>query len=216
LFEVIGMPNMDFKKGYKELYFPPEKPVLVDVPPMRFLMIEGEGDPNGSPDFQNAVSALYSMAYTLKMLPKKGAAPQGYFEYSVAPLEGLWWLSDGTFSFKGRDNWLWTAMIRQPDFVTAELVLEQLPGLMRKKPNPALERMRFETFAEGLCVQIMHIGPYSEEPANIARMEEFMRENGFVSRIGSGGKHHEIYLADPRKIKPEKMKTVVRHPVSRQ
>jgi hypothetical protein len=209
------MANLDYKKEYKDLYFPPERPVLIDIPPMSFLMVDGQGNPNGNPELENAVGALYSMSYTLKMLPKKGAAPKGYVEYTVPPLEGLWWLSDGVFSLGSRGNWLWTAMIRQPDFVTAELVDGLMPELMKKKPTPALERLRLKSFTEGLCVQMMHIGPYADEPKNVAHMEEFMLENGLKCRLAEGGKHHEIYLSDPGRVKPEKMKTVLRHPVSR-
>ena len=210
------MPGVDFKKRYKELYLPPEKPVLVDVPGMSFLMADGEGDPNGNPAFQDAVGALYSVSYTLKMLPKKGIVPDGYYDYSVAPLEGLWWLSDGgAFSFDRRGNWAWTVMIRQPEFVTPDLVNALLPEVMKKKPNPALKSLRLESFAEGLCVQMMHGGPFASEPATVTRMEAFMEENNLLCRLGRGGKHHEIYLTDPKKVMPENWKTVLRHPVAR-
>jgi hypothetical protein len=212
--EVIDMPALDYKKQYKDLYLPPEKPMLIDVPQMNFLMADGEGNPNGNQAFEDAVGALYSMSYTLKMLPKKGIVPEGYIDYTVPPLEGLWWLAeDGTFSFTQRSSWRWTVMIRQPDFVTAQLVNGQLPGLHKKKPNPALEKLRLASFTEGLCVQMMHIGPYASEPATVAAMEGFMRVNGLATRLGHGGKHHEVYISDPGRSKPENMKTVLRIPV---
>lgn len=208
------MPVLDYKKLYKDLYLPPNRPVLIDVPEMHFLAVDGAGDPNGQ-GFGDAVGALYSMSYTIKMLPKKGPAPQGYIDYSVPPLEGLWWLSDGgAFSFASRDNWVWTAMIRQPEFVTEQLVSTLLPDLIRKKPNPALGKLRLISFAEGSCVQMMHLGPYAAEPGTMEKMEDFMAENNLASRIGRGGKHHEIYLSDPRKGSPENMKTVLRHPIA--
>lgn len=210
------MPAFDFRKQYKDLYLPPDKPMLIDVPAMKFVMVDGEGDPKNNPEFQDAVGSLYSMAYTIKMLPKKGIVPEGYFDYSVLPLEGIWWLSDGgSFSFERRGNWLWTVMIRQPDFVTTELVTALLPSVIKKKPNSALDKLRFESFAEGLCVQMMHKGPYSTEPMTVAAMESFMETNNLMSRLGRGGKHHEIYLSDPNKSSPESMKTVLRTPVAK-
>lgn len=209
------MPAFDFKKQYKNLYLPPNKPVLIDVPEMTFLMVDGSGDPNGNPEFQDAVGALYSMAYTIKMLPKKGIVPHGYYDYSIAPLEGLWWISGNTaFNFEKRNNWLWTVMIRQPEFVTPELVSSLLPEVTKKKPNPALEKLRFEAFAEGLCVQMMHQGPYATEPETVKSMEKYMQAKNLQCRFANGGKHHEIYLSDKNKSKPESKNTVLRHPVS--
>lgn len=211
------MPDFDFKKQYKELYLPPAKPVLIDVPKMNFLMVDGIGDPNGNEAIQNAVGALYSISWAIKMLPKKGIIPEGYFAYSVAPLEGLWGLTDGgVFSFTERGNWAWTVMIRQPDFVSVDLVADLLPGLMKKKPNPALELLRFESFTEGLCVQMMHTGPFATEPDTMEHMMAFIAAECLADRIGTGGRHHEIYLTDMNKTKPENNKTVLRHPVARQ
>jgi hypothetical protein len=209
------MAALDFKKQDKDLYLPPKRPVLIDVPEMNFLMVDGSGDPNSNPEFENAVGALYAMSYTLKMLPKKGIVPAGYVEYSVAPLEGLWWLADGdAFNFTRRGNWLWTVLIRQPDFVTDELVAALLPEVMKKKPNAMLEKLRFQSFTEGLCVQMMHLGPYVTEPGTVECMDVYTKENNLLSRLGQDGKHHEIYLSDPNKGKPENMKTVLRHPVA--
>lgn len=203
----------DFKKEYKDLYLPKNKPQLIEVPSMNFIMVDGSGDPNNSPEFQHATELLYGLSYTIKMSSKKGLEPKGFFDYVVPPLEGLWWIDEGSFSFEMRDNWKWTLMIRQPDFVDHEVFQWAVRELTRKKPELAAEKARFEAFEEGLCVQIMHIGPYSAEPETMEKIEAFLKENGLRNRFSSGGKHHEIYLSDPRKSKPETMKTVLRHPV---
>lgn len=203
----------DFKKEYKDLYLPKNKPQLIEVPSMNFIMVDGIGDPNNSPEFQHATELLYGLSYTIKMSSKKGLEPKGFFDYVVPPLEGLWWIDEGSFSFEMRDNWKWTLMIRQPDFVDHEVFQWAVRELTRKKPELAAEKARFEAFEEGLCVQIMHIGPYSAEPETMEKIEAFLKENGLRNRFSSGGKHHEIYLSDPRKSKPETMKTVLRHPV---
>ncbi len=205
---------VDFKKEYKDLYMPKDKPVLVTVPAMRFIMVDGSGDPNGQ-EYQEAVELLYTMCYTIKMSSKKGMQPQGYFDYVVPPLEGLWWISSDDFSLEQRDNWQWTSMIRQPDFVTEETFKWAGQESMKKRPGLQIEKARFETFAEGLCVQIMHTGPFKTEPETMKKIDAFIAENNLKDLVGKGGKHHEIYLSDPRKVKPETMKTVLRHPVSR-
>jgi len=205
----------DYKKEYKDLYMPKDKPVLIEVPPMNFLMVDGSGDPNNNPEFQHATELLYGLSYAIKMSKKKGKQPEGYFDYVVPPLEGLWWIDEGAFSFEERDNWKWTLMIRQPEFANEEVVRWAANELARKKPELAIEKARFESLEEGLCVQIMHIGPYSTEPETMKKVEAFLLEHGLKDRLTSGGKHHEIYLSDPRKSKPESMKTVLRHPVER-
>lgn len=205
----------DYKKEYKDLYMPKQQPVLIEVPPMNFLMVDGSGDPNNNPAFQQATELLYGLSYTIKMSKKKGRQPEGYFEYVVPPLEGLWWIEEGSFSFEQRDNWKWTLMIRQPEFVNEELVQWATEELRRKKPELATEKARFATFDEGLCVQIMHIGPYATEPETMKKVEAFLLEHGLRDRLTDGGKHHEIYLSDPRKARPETMKTVLRHPVAK-
>ncbi len=206
--------KVDYKKDYKDLYLPKTKPMLIDVPPMNYIMIDGAGDPNQI-EYQQAVGALYALAFTIKMSKMSGNQPQGYFEYVVPPLEGLWWISGGAFSFDERDNWLWTSMIRQPEFVTPAVFNWAVDECRRKKPELDLNKARFETFSEGLCVQIMHIGPYSDEPRSLALIEHFTEENGLVNQTGSERKHHEIYLSDPRKTAPEKLKTVLRLPVAK-
>ncbi len=210
------MTKLDYKKQYKDLYLPSHKePALVTVPTMNFLMIDGQGDPNNNETFQKAVEALYSLSYGIKMLPKKGIVPEGYFDYVVPPLEGLWWIDGEEFSFHKRDNWLWTLMIRQPEFVTLELYEETLNRVKSSKDNESLSKLKFESFEEGLCVQMMHIGTYASEPETVDMMDKYMESNGYRVTFQKGGKHHEIYLSDPNKAKPETMKTVLRHPVEK-
>jgi len=188
------------------LYGPSKKEFsVVDVPQMNFLMIDGHGDPNDNPDFQEGMEALYGMAYTIKFALK----PQG-IEYVVPPSEGLWWMEDmSEISVETNDRWQWTLMIMQPDEVTQEIVAAAQGELARKKDPPALSRLRYERYHEGLSVQIMYLGAYADEGPTIARMHEFIRENGY----DFNGKHHEIYLGDPRRTAPEKLKTVIRQPV---
>lgn len=209
----MGEKAFDFKRAYKDLYMPKDEPDLIEVPSMNFLMVDGNGDPNNNPEFRQATELLYGLSYAIKMSRKKGRQPEGYFDYVVPPLEGLWWIEEGAFSFEKRDNWKWTLMIRQPDFVDDELVQWAKAELERKKPELAVHKARFETFYEGLCVQIMHTGPYATEPETMKKVEAFLLEHGLKDGLTSGGKHHEIYLSDPRKCKPESMKTVLRHPV---
>ncbi len=200
----------DYVKEYKNLYKPDTYPSLVDVGEMQFVAVDGEGDPDGN-DYQEAVKALYAFSYTLKMGAK--AYPL-YFEYVVPPLESLWW-SEGDFSRYARAEWKWTAMIRLPEFVTPTLFRWTKNEAARKKKDADVSGVRLLTFTEGLCVQIMHIGPYSDEPASIAKIEEFIEENNLVNAAGGERKHHEIYLSDPRKTSPDKLKTVLRIPVER-
>ena len=200
------MAKRDFKKELKHLYGPSTKKFsVVDVPPMNFLMIDAEGNPNKNPAFQEGMEALYGMAYTIKFALK----PQGV-EFVVPPPEGLWWMEDmSEFSMETKDRWQWTMMIMQPDEVTQEIVDSAQGELARKKDPPALSKLRYERYHEGLSVQIMYLGAYADEGPTIARMHEFIRENGY----DFNGKHHEIYLGDPRRTAPEKLKTVIRQPV---
>lgn len=200
------MAKRDYKKELKHLYGPSKKEFsVVDVPPMNFLMIDGHGDPNDNPDFQEGMEALYGVAYTIKFALK----PQG-IEYVVPPSESLWWMEDmSEFSLETKDRWQWTLMIMQPDEVTQEIVAAAQGELARKKDPPALSKLRYERYHEGLSVQIMYLGAYADEGPTIARMHEFIRENGY----DFNGKHHEIYLGDPRRTAPEKLKTVIRQPV---
>jgi hypothetical protein len=200
------MAKIDFKKEYKTLYQPSAKEVVaVDVPAFNFLMLDGHGDPNTNPGYGEAVSALYSLAYTIKFSVKKKTTT----DFGVMPLEGLWWVEDmRLFDTKRKDDWLWTMMIMQPPVVTRTVFEDALTDVSKKKPNPLLAQVRFEKFVEGCSAQIMHIGPYSAEGPNIARLHAFIEHNGNALR----GKHHEIYLSDPGRTQPEKLKTVVRQP----
>lgn len=201
------MQKIDLKKELKHLYSPSAKDVMiVDIPEMNFLMVDGEGDPNTAQAFKEAVEALYGVSFTLKFMIKKEQA----IDYTVMPLEGLWWTDDMTqFSMENRDIWKWTVMIMQPEYVRADLLERAMEAVGKKKNPPALSKIRFESFHEGLSAQIMHIGPYAAEEPTIEKLHRAIREKGHVLT----GKHHEIYLSDPRKAAPEKMKTVIRQPV---
>jgi hypothetical protein len=213
------MEKLDLKKELKNLYLPSAKKIeVVDVPAMNFLMIDGAIEtghgPSTSPLFAENMQALYGTAYTLKFAAKQ--RKENPVDYPVMALEGLWWIEEGTFDIQKPGNWKYTVMIMQPDIVTTAMVAEALAQLRKKKGDqPAFARLRLERFHEGLCVQTMHIGPYAEEPATVERMQAFMQENGLQDLVGQGGKHHEIYLGDPRRADPAKLKTVLRHPVRR-
>ena len=201
------MKKIDYKKELKHLYRPSAKEVVVvDVPAMNFLMIDGAGDPNTTPFFQEATEALFAISYGLKFMIKKG---EQQIDYGVMPLEGLWWTDDmAQFSVEKKGDWLWTLMMMQPAFVTPELFAEAVEQVKKKKNPAALPLMRFEAFAEGKAAQIMHIGPFSEEGPTIEKVHAFINENGGQL----SGKHHEIYLSDIRRAAPEKWKTVIRQP----
>ena len=204
------MTKIDFKKELKHLYRPSARRFeVVDVPPMNFLMIDGHGDPNTAQAYTDAVEALYAVAYKIKFKSKRELGK----DYVVPPLEGLWWAEDmETFTSREKSAWDWTMMIMQPEWVTQEMVEETIEEVAKKKAPPALPRLRLETYHEGPAVQIMHVGSYDDEGPTIARMHhEFMPENGYAP----AGKHHEVYLGDPRKVAPEKLKTVLRQPVKK-
>ena len=203
------MEKIDFKKTMKALYQPPaDRFSIVEVPSMQFAMVDGKGDPNVSPDYQNAVQWLYSVSYGLKFMSKQELGR----DYAVPPLEGLWWAEDmGTFLTRDKAAWSWTMMIMQPDWITPEMFSAAIEKA-GKKLGEAPPSLRLAPYDEGLSVQIMHIGPYDDEGPVIARLhQEFLPENGLVET----GHHHEIYLSDPRKTAPEKLKTVLRQPVRR-
>lgn len=203
------MNKHDLKRELGPLYQTSAKtPVRVEVPAFNFLMIDGMGDPNTAPEYTQAVEALFAVAYTAKFLLKKG--PQA-IDYAVMPLEGLWWADDMTaFSSGLRDQWRWTMMIMQPDFVSPELIETAIGEVRRKKNLPALPQLRLERFEEGACAQLLHIGPFSEEEATIEQLHHFIADGGWQSR----GRHHEIYLSDIRRAAPEKWKTVIRQPIA--
>ena len=201
------MEKVDFKKTLKNLYAPKKKFEIVDVPEMQFIMVDGHGDPNTAQEYADAVEALYAVAYKMKFMSKK----QLEKDYTVPPLEGLWWAQDmDTYLTRDKSAWDWTMMIMTPDWITDEIFTAAMDEV-RKKKNPAsLDKVRLEKYHEGLSVQIMHIGSYDDEAPTIAAMhKEFLPEN----RLTENGKHHEIYLSDPRRVAPEKLKTVLRQPV---
>lgn len=201
------MAKRDLKKELWQFYNPGLKDVtIVDVPAMNFLMIDGEGNPNTAQQYRDAVECLYALSYTLKFMVKK---LKGGVDYGVMPLEGLWWADDmSTFLDGKKDQWKWTAMIMQPEYVTRALFEKAREDVKKKKSLPALERVRLESFCEGRSAQIMYLGPYSAEGPTIQRIHAFVREQGGKLT----GKHHEIYLGDPRRTAPEKLKTVIRQP----
>ena len=201
------MSRLDLKKTLKELYQPSAKePAFVDVPELAYFMIDGSGDPNDSPAFEAAVQALYALSFTLKFSQKKN----GGEDYTVMPLEGLWWCEDmACFDANDKSNWLWTLMIVQPVPPNAEEFAALQVQTEKKKGLSEVGRVRMERFAEGRCAQIMHLGPYAEEGPTIAGLHAFIADNGYEL----SGKHHEIYLGDPRRTAPEKLKTVIRQPV---
>ena len=201
------MSKIDFKKELKHLYQPPSKKFeVVDVPPMNFLMVDGHGDPNTAQEYKDAVEALYAVAYALKFRSKREKG----MDYVVPPLEGLWWVENmEEFSTEDKSAWSWTMMVMQPEWITQEMFEAALEQVEKKKNLLALSKLRLESYHEGLAVQILHIGSYDDEAPTIARMHAFIDENGYEP----AGKHHEIYLSDPRKVAPEKLKTVLRQPV---
>ena len=203
------MVKIDCKKELKNLYSSSaEKVEVVEVPQMNFLMIDGEGDPNTSQSFQDAIDVLYPLSYTLKFIIKRGEIG---IDYGVLPLEGLWWADDmSSFSVDNKENWKWTLMIMQPELVKKEIVATAIEEVRKKKKPVALPLVRFESFVEGKVGQIMHIGPFSEEGPTVEKLHSFIKVSG-SQRIG---KHHEIYLSDIRRAAPEKWKTIIRQPMS--
>ena len=200
------MEKVDLKKELKDLYNPSAKEVVaVDVPVMNFLLIDGEGSP-ASPQYREAIEALFSVSYALKFMVKKGKG----VDYAVMPLEGLWWMDDMTkFTAEQKDQWKWTALIMQPKYVTAEDFKAAVEQTKKKKNLPALPKLRFESFHEGKAAQIMYIGPFSAEGPTIAKIHAFITSSGYAL----SGKHHEIYLNNPATTAPEKLKTILRQPM---
>jgi hypothetical protein len=209
------MKILDLKKELKYLYAPSAKKVeMVEVPSLQFAMIDGAiekgSEPGKSPAFAEATEALYGISYTLKFMFKKRKTKA--VDYPVMALEGLWWVEDGMFDITIKDNWFYTLMILQPDIVTQDIFDEGLAEVRRKHGDgEAVSKIRLKSFKEGLCAQTMHVGPYATEPAAVERMKAFAAENGYRDCVGLGGKHHEIYLGDPRRAQPEKLKTILRH-----
>lgn len=202
------MKKVDLKKEYLSLYKASAKKFeIVTVPKLNYLMVDGRGEPNNSIQFQQAVEALYSVSYTLKFMVKKG---EQQIDYGVMPLEGLWWTDNmNDFSMEKKADWKWTLMILQPDFISPSMVEKAKEMAGKKKELPLLNTLRFETMEEGLCAQILYIGPYDNEPPTIANLHHFIKDNGYKLH----GKHREIYLNDARRTAPEKLKTIIRQPM---
>ena len=201
------MGKIDLKRELKHLYHASaKKPVQVEVPEFNFLMINGMGDPDTTPEYAQAVEALFSVSYTAKFMIKKG---EQAIDYAVMPLEGLWWAGDmAAFATNDRAQWQWTMMIMQPDFISQEVIKTAMEEAYKKKGNSAISRLRLESFTEGSCAQLLHVGPFSEEGPTIQRLHTFIEEHGTRR-----GKHHEIYLSDIRRAAPERWKTILRQPV---
>lgn len=206
----------DFKKEFRNLYQPKTKPSIVEVPPMRFLAVEGSGDPNDEDGaYKHALGLLYGVAYTLKMSYKTGHAIEGFYQYVVPPLEGFWW-QDGVagVDYADKSSFSWVSVIRVPEFVN-DADFEWAIGAATAKKKLDFSPVRLVEVNEGLCVQCMHIGPYDDEPATVAAMHEFAESQGYAPDFSDERRHHEIYLSDPRKANPARMKTVIRHPIEK-
>ena len=206
----------DYKKEYKEFYLPSKTPGIVTVPAMNFLAVRGRGDPNEEGGaYKQALELLYGVAFTIKMSRLGKHRLDGYFDYVVPPLEGLWW-QEGTqgVDYTRKAEFRWISLIRLPEFVTEEAFRWALREASEKKQRD-FSQVEFFPWEEGLCVQCMHIGPYDDEPATVAAMEEYAREQGYELDFSPGRFHHEIYLSDARRTKPERLKTVIRQPVRR-
>jgi hypothetical protein len=205
--EAPAMEKSDYRKELKHLYSPsPKEVVIVDVPEMNFLMVDGQGDPTNSGEYQAAVEALFAVSYTLKFMAKKGTLQ---LDYAVFPLEGLWWADDlSAFGLERRDEWKWTAMIAQPKYLTPDLFSTAVEAVESKTHLSSLGIMRFDTFREGKAAQLMHVGPFAEEGRSIAKI------HGFIGSMGGEltGKHHEIYLSDVRRTSADKLRTIIRQP----
>lgn len=204
----------DFKKEYKEFYMPGNKPEIVTVPRANYIAVRGKGDPNEEGGaYQQAIGVLYAVAYTLKMSYKTPHQIKGFFEYVVPPLEGFWW-QDGAkgVDYANKSSFCWISVIRLPDFVTREDFDWAVKTASEKKKLDC-SSAEYLTVDEGLCVQIMHIGSYDDEPASVARMDAWLEQNGYANDLSASRLHHEIYLSDARKTAPEKLKTVIRHPI---
>ena len=206
----------DFKKEYKEFYMPKGKPEIVTVPKMNYIAVRGKGNPNEEDgEYKKSIELLYGIAYTIKMSKKGDHKIEGYFDYVVPPLEGFWWQEnvDG-IDYSHKENFQWISVIRLPDFVTkADFDWAVIEASRKKKMD--FSKVKFLEIEEGLCVQCMHSGSYDDEPATVAAMDKFIADNGYENDISDTRRHHEIYLSDARKVAPEKLKTVIRHPIKK-
>ena len=206
----------DYKKEYKEFYLPKKKPEIVEVPAMNYIAVRGTGDPNQEDgDYQKSIGLLYAIAFTIKMSKRSGHQIDGYFDYVVPPLEGFWWQErvEG-FDYTRKELFHWISVIRLPDFVTRQDFDWAVAEATAKKKQD-FSQVEFVTVEEGLCVQMLHIGPYDDEPGSVALMDEFIAAKGYANDFSDSRLHHEIYLSDARRVAPEKLKTVIRHPIKR-
>lgn len=204
----------EWRKKEKELYLPKENPILVEVPEQKFIMLRGSGDPNDK-EFTEAIGVLYSLAYAIKTMPKKGIVPEGYFDYTVFPLEAIWDKGEKSkySDILIKEDLVYTMMIRQPDFVTQGLLDKAINIVKKKKAHNLLEKIRFESINEGLCVQMLHVGSYDNEPESFDIMSEFCKRNNLIRKSNV---HREIYISDARKVSPDSLKTVLRFEVKRE
>jgi len=208
--------SFDFKKEYKEFYLPKNKPEIITVPAANYIVVRGKGNPNEEGGaYQNAMGILYSVAYTLKMSYKTDYRIEGFYDYVVPPLEGFWW-QDGIegIDYSDKSSFCWISVIRLPDFITRENFQWAVETASKKKKTDC-SSAEFLTIEEGLCVQILHTGPYDDEPATVALMDHYLENNGYCNDFSAARLHHEIYLSDARKTQPEKLKTVIRHPIKK-
>ena len=206
----------DFKKEYKEFYMPKSKPAIVTVPKANYIAVRGKGNPNEEDGaYQKAISVLYAIVYTLKMSYKTDYKINGFFEYVVPPLEGFWWQEDiNGIDYGNKDSFNWISVLRLPDFISREN-FDWAVNTAAKKKKLDCSSAEFLTIDEGLCVQIMHIGPFDDEPESVAKMDAYLSENGYENDLSDTRLHHEIYMSDARKVAPEKWKTVIRHPIKK-
>lgn len=213
------MNKIDYKKEYKDLYMPSTSPMLIEIPKIQYVMVEGKGNPNTSLEYKQALELLYALSYTIKMSKMGNEKPDNYFEYVVPPLEGLWYGKEEYFdglNITDKDKFYWKSLIRLPEFVDEEIFNKAKHSLSLKKPELDTIKLQYIIIEEGLCVQIMHKGSYDGEVNSILKMNEYIKDNHLVCDIDDKHRfHHEIYLNDPRKTKTENLKTVIRHPVKR-
>jgi hypothetical protein len=204
----MPLVSLDLRRQMPQLYSAPSTPVLLEVPELSYLQVYGHGDPNTAPEYAEAVEALYAVAYAIRFALKRG--PQG-LDAAVMPLEGLWWTPDmSTFTTEDKSAWDWTLMIRVPDLIDAAAVDQARASAARKKPLPGLDRVGWASYTEGPSAQVLHVGPYSAEGPTVERLHRFIADAGFVP----AGKHHEIYLGDPRRAAPERLRTIIRQAVA--
>ena len=206
---------IDFKKKYKDLYLPNTVPSIIEVPKITFAAVDGKGNPNETDgEYKDALEVLYGIQYSIKMSKNGAAIPPGYYDYVVPPLEGLWWMSDDSVDFKEKSKYNWISMIRLPEYVNKDVFKWACNEAARKKKINT-EKAYLFNFCEGLCVQCMHVGPYKNEPQTLALMEKYLAENFLKPDVNEKRRHHEIYLSNPQKTEPDKLKTVLRMPVRR-